>query len=153
MMRWSYSNNMCHYSLKRNDIIYAGSALMMKMVVNNPKVSLPRTAIANKWNVVLRGKGLYTSAKSTEPAEFQKFSEGLEATDYGSNVAVVGILSHVSMQPTDFRISEAPVKDATTGGMVVEQEMYVFFKTEQTAGFESSILLQAPVKFNFGAEC
>jgi hypothetical protein len=152
MMRWSYDTNKCHYYMKKNDVVYAGSALMIKLTVNNPETALPRTGETNQWTVVLRGRGLYTSEKITEPSKFQKVSKGTEATDFGSNVAVVGKLSHVSIQPTDFRISQGGILGQSSA-VTITQELYVFFKAEQTAGFESSVLLQGPLGYDFGAQC
>merc|ERR1740130_2352521 len=53
---WLFSGQTCTYLLRRDGIVYAGSAIYVKVTMNNPVFPLQRDSGGNVWSVQLRSK-------------------------------------------------------------------------------------------------
>jgi len=120
--------------LKQYGIIPAQSALMFKFTVNNPSAALQSGKETNEWRLTLHSKGSFIE-KLTNPAVVFKSTT---SADYSSNLAVMGYLSESVLFPADYM-------GAYMSNRIVKPILYVFFKTEQSAGLGSKIVVVPPV--------
>eukprot|EP00927_Polykrikos_kofoidii_P054149 TRINITY_DN48622_c0_g1_i1.p1 TRINITY_DN48622_c0_g1~~TRINITY_DN48622_c0_g1_i1.p1 ORF type:complete len:3075 (+),score=329.05 TRINITY_DN48622_c0_g1_i1:114-9338(+) len=139
--RWLCSGTVCSYSLLWGEIIPAGTAVLVDFLVDNPEKALSQAAASNRWTLKLSSTGDHAAAQSLKPTIFG-FSNGS-----GANIGVLGKLSEAYVQPTNFAMSPASLPQ-------VSQDLYVFFRTEQSVGTRGSrLLFMAPPSFDFGLAC
>merc|ERR1740130_1161138 len=53
---WLFSGQTCTYILRKRGVVYAGSAIFVKVTMNNPVFPLQRDSGGNVWTVQMRGK-------------------------------------------------------------------------------------------------
>jgi len=148
----SAGSGTCTYTLSKYNAIFAGMVFYVKVTVDNPGEAMRKTNVNNTWQIQLRGTGVLTGGGDTQlyntPAvPFISLAEEklLGAQSWGGNAAVLSPLDYETLQPTQLRISSA--SEAQTG------DLRVFFKTTQYVGQQGYVLLDAPVGFDFGANC
>lgn len=140
---WSGVNNTCKYSLRQNGVIYAGSALTIKINVNNPPYPLKRTDGRNRWKVQLTSKGYYSYQLTFPPVVF---GSDASAGNYSSNKPVLGQLTEARIVPQMFAASADSINVQMTW-------VRIFFRTEQDSGVDAQIRIVAPAGFQFPDPC
>jgi hypothetical protein len=148
MSRWLCTGNVCTYTLEPYGVIFAGSSIYASFTVTNPLQAMPRNDAQNKWYFSISGSGQQTSIQASEDVAFsvaQGVAPGSTLAMFGTSVAVLGTLSSSCLQPTDFRISSDSEE--------VTQDLFIFFETQQSAGFGAYVVLDGPVTFDFGETC
>eukprot|EP00931_Biecheleriopsis_adriatica_P064569 TRINITY_DN39331_c0_g1_i1.p1 TRINITY_DN39331_c0_g1~~TRINITY_DN39331_c0_g1_i1.p1 ORF type:complete len:2141 (-),score=384.05 TRINITY_DN39331_c0_g1_i1:55-6009(-) len=142
---WLYSGQTCMYALRPYGVIYAGSAIIIRLDVNNPIFALPRTDSRNVWSLRLRGAAAPLVADSTEAAAVKSggLSAFVDAEEFlRKNSPVLGILTGTSLTPTLFGAGE-------DGNW-----LSVFFTAEQSVPGEGALLdLLLPSGFGFMPSC
>jgi len=139
---WIFSGQSCMYLLRERGIVYAGSAIFIKLLVNNPVFALQRSSAANVWRAQLTGKGapfndLSTVSKLGAMSSFSDTSPHLRL-----NTVVLGKMSGATLVPSLFGLGQS------------RNFLSVFFTTEQAApGTASRVELQAPFGFGFLPRC
>ena len=123
---------------------------MVRVEVQNPAEPLPRDDPLNAWHLGLESMGSSLSRRQVNASGgFSAFS--LLGENFTSSVAVLGRLTHASLQPQGYQPSlsdfMSDVHSASAG-----IGMQVFFRTAQilTGG---TVVLQAPSGFDFGNPC
>lgn len=134
---WSVTANNCTYTLRQNAVIFAGSALTIRVTVDNPPYALPVTNTSNRWRVTLKSKGYHQWPVTFPPMIFT--TSGANSSD---SVAVLGRITDAVLTPTNFAVS-------TDANRVSMGRLQVFFRTEQYTGVFSSLQLAAPQGFAF----
>jgi len=138
---WSLHGNRCRYQLRSGGALFAGSAIMLRISVDNPFFGLPRHDERNVWRVTLEsyveGGPEGVQAHRTPGLAFRG-----GAGAFGDNVAVLGQLA-ASISPLDLTPS-SPTND-----------LHVFFFTEQGAGSRAQLRIVGPrlEPFDFGKRC
>mmetsp|Transcript_142909 Transcript_142909/g.247385 ORF Transcript_142909/g.247385 Transcript_142909/m.247385 type:complete len:2516 (+) Transcript_142909:3-7550(+) len=139
---WSVKDNTCTYTpFHPNGVVYAGSALMIKIYADNPANALPRSEALNMWTVRMENRGLHPTLKQST-LEYPFSSSG--DPYYQMNYAALGRITDAACQPTNF---------APSTKRAVKQELRFFFRTEQTVGEGGSVRLDAPTGFAFDDPC
>jgi len=138
--RWFCTGNILKYTVALHEAVYAGSSLFVGLTVTNPPKALPRSDPRNRWYLSMRSAGTHTTVQTAGPLDFNAQNELNYAAYFSTNVAVLGQLADACLQPTDFR----PTSD---------HQLYIFFKTEQSAGFLGYVVVDAPSGFDFGTVC
>lgn len=134
---WTFASNVCEYKLKQHAAIYAGAVAVVKLTVTSPATALSATAAANAWSITVASKGHAAAAVEMPASTFSSPSAGPLADTTAANVAVLGLLSDLVGQPSDFTVS-------------AEQQVRIFFKAAQSAGLGSRVKVDAPPGFDFG---
>jgi hypothetical protein len=147
--KWLCSGRTCTYTLEAYGTIFAGSSFYLSFTVTNPSIAMLFSDAKNKWYLSTRGSGAQITAQNTALLEFrtavQQGATAATSGNFQTQVAVLGTLTHSCIQPTDFRSS--------TTSDTVSQDLYIFFQTQQSAGFGAYVVLDAPVGFNFKSQC
>jgi hypothetical protein len=138
----------CVYTLQQHMRVYAGTVYYVEVTVDNPKYPLQKVNTTNVWTIDLAGKGSdMRTDKHVVPINMTDydFISMKDATELGEdywagNVAVLNILLHETLQPTNF----------VQGVM---QHIHVFFKTSTKVGRNGSVVLDAPDGYEFGEQC
>mmetsp|Transcript_104286 Transcript_104286/g.262459 ORF Transcript_104286/g.262459 Transcript_104286/m.262459 type:complete len:3286 (+) Transcript_104286:57-9914(+) len=140
---WSGVNNTCKYSLRQNGVIYAGSALLIRITVNNPSFPLKRTDENNRWKVKLTSKGYYSY-----PLEFPPvvFGSDAELGNYSTNKPVLGMLTDAKIVPQDFAVSLDSLNLQMT-------YLRIFFRAEQDTSVDAQIRIVPAAGFSFPNPC
>ncbi|CAD7936810.1 unnamed protein product [Amoebophrya sp. A120] len=123
----------CYFKMNQYGILYRGSAIMVKFLVDNPSVAMQKNDTENDWMLTISGKGEYQTLLHTTPMRFKALE-----SNYTANVAVLGFLTEAVISPS------ALVGATNTGRGIVHHELLVFFKTEQSAGYMSYVAIEAP---------
>jgi hypothetical protein len=122
----------CYFTLNQYGVIYAGSSFFVKFTVNNPVEALNQGDILNKWSFELTSKGSFSNPLTTKEQIFKAIE-----SNYTSSVAVRGYITEAVIQPSDFI-------GAFRDDRVVHPTLYIFFKSEQSAGQMPFIVIRAP---------
>ncbi|CAE7435844.1 PAP18 [Symbiodinium natans] len=148
---WSSGSQSCFFNLRAGFAIFAGTAFMVRLKVNNPVVPLPRDDPLNAWHLGMESMGSSLSRRKFNASE--AFSESLVfGENYTSSVAVLGRLTAVSLQPQGYQPApSASISGSGTG--TVSTVIHVFFRTAQMLVAGGKVLLQAPSGYDFGAVC
>jgi len=139
---WLFSGQACSYVLKKNGVIYAGSAIFAKVTMNNPVFPLQTDSGGNSWTVQMRGivgpmAGKATAVQHGHITPFVKV-----ATYYQRNVPVLGKLTDASLTPASFGAGQS------------RNFLSIFFTTEQGTSDTAPILeLMVPSGFGFLPQC
>eukprot|EP00746_Dinoflagellata_sp_MGD_P164941 gnl/MRDRNA2_/MRDRNA2_93924_c0_seq1.p1 gnl/MRDRNA2_/MRDRNA2_93924_c0~~gnl/MRDRNA2_/MRDRNA2_93924_c0_seq1.p1 ORF type:complete len:3212 (+),score=535.85 gnl/MRDRNA2_/MRDRNA2_93924_c0_seq1:111-9746(+) len=139
---WTANGNQCRFTLRENGVIYSGSSMFVRFTINNPPEALARTDTANRWKVEATSKGQYIVALTYPPAIFKASEEHGYFGTYTENLAVLGKIANATCQPTNFAMSGGPNKRE-------ENDVQVFFTTEQNAGAGGFINVIAPEGYQF----
>ena len=101
--------------------------------MNNTQEALSQSNDQNRWILQQFSKGNYIATKHNEEVVF-KSSVG---ANYTSNLAVRGFLTQTILAPSDYFGAYLPNR-------IVKPFLHVFFKTEQFAGLNAFVLVDAP---------
>ncbi|CAD7959916.1 unnamed protein product [Amoebophrya sp. A25] len=123
----------CVYKMEQYGILYRGSALMIKFLVDNPPTAMQKNDTLNEWKLTITGKGEFTTLLHTQPMRFKALE-----SNFSANVAVLGFLTEAVISPAMFIGATNPLRGP------VHHELYVFFKTEQSAGYMGYVAIEAP---------
>eukprot|EP00392_Amoebophrya_sp_AT5.2_P009519 g9547.t1 len=123
----------CIYKMGLNGVLYRGSALMIKLLVDNPPVAMQKNSTENEWKLTITGKGEFTTLLHTTPIRFKALE-----SNYTANVAVLGELTEAVISPVKF------VGATNAARLIVQHELLIFFKTEQGAGYMGYVAIEAP---------
>lgn len=142
---WLLSGQSCTYRLLANSVIYAGSAIFVRLMVNNPVFVMPRDHARNVWTVQPRARGAPFMPEST----MDKVGQATSFTDmptlgehFRRNVAVLGKLVDATLSPM--------LLGAGQNGNWIS----VFFKTEQaTPSTAPRVELRLPNGFGLLPQC
>jgi hypothetical protein len=139
---WTPQGGVCKYTLRTNGIVYAGSQIIVKITLNNPIFALPQGSANNVWTVQSESRG----SPFLLTAPYVKTGRASSFTDTGeylrNSVAVLGLLTDVTLAPTIFAASSSA------------NELMVFFKTHQPSpGTGPQIQLIVPNGFAFLPQC
>jgi hypothetical protein len=152
IQNWRSASSSCVFDLTGYDFVYSNSALVLRLVVNNPPQPLSQSDPANRWRVILRSKGLNTQAGVPYSFPSSPFSNSVVGavmnTDYASTVAVLGKLSSLVIQPGDY--------SASTSVNAKVHFVSIWFKTAQDTSPSASssfVLIAAPTGFEFNSGC
>jgi hypothetical protein len=137
--RWLLDGNGCKFMIKPKGIVYAGSAIFLKVVLNNPQYPMKKDDARNAWTVNMESLGAEGSTTKYRRKGL-KFHGGTGI--YANNLAVLGILDS-SLAPSLF----------TPGA--VANELSVFFKTEVDAGVQAFVRVDSSdqTPYDFGRLC
>jgi hypothetical protein len=139
---WLFSGQTCTYMLRRNGIIYAGSAIFVKVTVNNPVFPLQRESGGNAWTVQMRGKVAPLLRRENDQNFGQVSPFTSIGTYYKQNVPVLGKLTEATLTPAFFGAGQS------------RNFLSVFFTTEQgTADTAPNLELVVPEGFGFLPQC
>lgn len=142
---WSFSgNNECSFGLSGYDVIYSGSSIMIKIVVDNPPSPVGQASSSNRWRVTIASRGYNPQANQLYIVEGSVFMSAQPEVFFGS-LPVLGKLRTAVIAPADFSVS--------TTSILRHNWMSLWFHTEQSAGQNGYILINAPRHFNFGKAC
>ena len=138
---WSLGGQTCTYRLRAGEMIPAGTRLVVQVTVSQPDRPLQRVDVLNSWTLSLRSKGWFRKVlQSVDPVGFVGSEETGDALGaLAGNVALLGKLTHDSVQPTTFE------KGASA-------TLNVFFRPEQPSGYGGMVTVEAPLGFNFATE-
>lgn len=144
---WLYSGQTCIYVLRPYTVAYAGSAIVLRLSVNNPIFALKQSDIRNTWSVRLRGRSAPLAGESSavptlKISGLSAFSD-LEGDKFlRRNSAVLGILTGTSLTPSLFGVGQD------------RNWLSVFFTAEQSCpGNGAKLLLLVPPGFGFSPLC
>lgn len=137
----------CDLEFVQYNMYYAYATVFTEVRVNNPPTPMPGNDADNYWDVTLVHEGFRTPLCTSCGDDFTRTETFLlqgEAPYYGGSVSVLGMLENMVIAPTNF-------------GALQENEMLVFFQTEQMVGtldsVETEIWVDAPSRFDFGEFC
>ncbi|CAE8611958.1 unnamed protein product, partial [Polarella glacialis] len=136
---WELISQHCRFELAPWTTIFAGSAIFLRIVVNNPVSVLQMSDPVNTWRVSVHSFGELTApSAAVRPPASPLLGGGL----YSSNAAVQGKLS-ANLVPMLFM----PGNNLNA--------LQVFFITEQDSGARSQLQLLGPASepFDFGKRC
>jgi hypothetical protein len=137
---WSIAVNKLTYTFPANFVIFSGSSLYIKVVVDNPHDAFKDVDPLNVWTLQMHSSGEGPDVKATEPSSFIGVADG-----YASNAAVLGKLHDMVIQPVSYLPST--LKEPQT------QLLQIFFRSEQQVGSHGSVMVFAPPIFHFATEC
>lgn len=139
---WLYSGEVCTYRLRKHSIVYAGSAIFLKVTMNNPVFPLKRTDPGNTWTVKLYGLVGPMVGTSTVQVEGRVGTFSETGPSFQNNVAVLGKLLDTTLTPALF------------GAGLDRNYLSVFFTTEQgTQDTSPQLKLEMPDGFGFLPHC
>jgi hypothetical protein len=138
---WTTVNGSCTFTLRRYAALFAGSSLYWRMQINQPQEALKRSDPNNKWTFALTSKGYFQKHVTVGNTPFLD----TPGNDNTENVAVLGKLSHVRLQPSSFIATGNPYKP----NVDEYNFLHIFFKTEQAAGARGFVYLDAPDGYDF----
>ncbi|CAE8629576.1 unnamed protein product [Polarella glacialis] len=132
---WSFDGQVCMYRLKAGEMVPAGTQVMLRLTVDHADEPMKEADLLNSWSLQLFSKGWYRrQVQTVAAAPFQAVSGNL---NFGTAVAVLGKLVQECIQPSTF------VKSSRNN------VLSVFFRPEQTSGYQGQIIITGPPGFNF----
>ncbi|KAF4746822.1 protein arginine methyltransferase 10, partial [Perkinsus olseni] len=138
----SSSANECIYSFRKGQMVPANTTAYLTLTLDNPRAPMRRDDAVNTWFIQIGGKG-YSDASPRRMAKIP-FTviphNSPDARYWQHNVAALGELSEVTLQPLSFQ------PDALT-------YVRVFFMTATAPNRRSRIVIDAPEGFDFGLDC
>jgi len=140
---WLYSGRFCMYVLRSYGVVYAGSAIVLKVVVNNPIFALPRRDPQNVWTLRLRGSTAPLAAATTALPRTGALAALADVSErLRKNVPVLGVLRDATVTPQFF------------GAGITRNWLSVFFTAEQGGpGNGGAVELRVPEGFSFPPSC
>jgi len=132
---WTASSNTCEYDLSADEIIFRDSSVYVAFTVDNPSTPLLAEDSTNVWSLQLTAKGDHTSTRQSNDTEFETVN-----ADLVSSVSVLGTLSRTLIQPTVFARGHQSV-------------LSIFFAIQQSVPSGGSVVVTAPLRFDFGRVC
>jgi hypothetical protein len=133
----------CTYSIKSHEILYAGSAIMIRAAVKNPPNAIPEREVTNAWTLVTNSKGMnFASPDGYTTPTVQFFATEVE---YSNAVAVLGQLTEYSIQSSNPVVSLPSLPEVST--------LSIFFHIGVTTMLGARILVHAPTGYSFGRLC
>eukprot|EP00439_Symbiodinium_sp_Y106_P039388 s2056_g4.t2 len=140
---WLYSGRFCMYVLRSYGVVYAGSAIVLKVVVNNPIFALPRRDPQNVWTLRLRGSTAPLAAATTALPRTGALAALADVSErLRKNVPVLGVLRDATVMPQFF------------GAGITRNWLSVFFTAEQGGpGNGGAVELRVPEGFSFPPSC
>jgi hypothetical protein len=140
---WSVANNTCLFTLRQNGVIYAGSALTVRLTVDNPEVPKTRSDDSNRWQVVLKSKGSHQYHVEFPPVFFATQNDD----HWCNNKAVLGRITDTKLVPSHFAVSQAEPSALSPNWL------RVFFKSEQPTGVYSKVVVEIPDNYTVSTVC
>ncbi|CAJ1415321.1 unnamed protein product [Effrenium voratum] len=139
---WLYSGRLCIYTLRPYGVVYGNSSLVVKLTVDNPGTTMPRTEPTNVWTIRLRGAYAPLTTTGVAVALQSGQLRTFEATAAGgrSNAPVLGVLTDASVSPESF-------------GAAARNWLSVFFTVEQSAAHGAQLQLELAEGFLFQTQC
>lgn len=134
---WSANGRTVSFTFADNAVLFVGQVIYTKMSLNNPSFELFRDNPANVWYLTYRGSFNMTLE---DPTRFLTLEEEAEYPGWVGNVAVIGKLRDVSLQPSTFVPADM-------------NDLWVFFAPVRAMKWESHIVIDSPYGFDFGPEC
>lgn len=141
---WQCSGATCTYTVAEHAAFFAGASVYASFTVTNPAEALLKADSSNVWSLEERGAGEGPAIHSMAAQGFQA-GTGNAASTFGANVAVLGKLTDVVIQPTNFTI--------TTGVFSTSNELFVFFQTKHSTLAGGNVIVDAPESFDFSGQC
>lgn len=160
----------CVYVIRDGNAIFYKQVVYVRLTVNNPLQAMAKLSNANIWTIKLSAKGAHKPPESTTynawdmpredtnpPQPDQRFITLGQERDFnavagaelwGSNVAVLNHLSRELIQPSDFRRSCCGFNYDPRVNF-----LRVFFRSGSYVGRNGFVMLDAPPRFDFGADC
>eukprot|EP00928_Gymnodinium_smaydae_P024516 TRINITY_DN19813_c0_g4_i6.p1 TRINITY_DN19813_c0_g4~~TRINITY_DN19813_c0_g4_i6.p1 ORF type:complete len:2296 (-),score=359.04 TRINITY_DN19813_c0_g4_i6:183-6749(-) len=140
---WTNAGRTCVYTLASHGAIYAASAIVVKLTVNNPAAPLMAASGANTWSLDVEGRGdLDAPAAPLRLAVHLQGDPDANPELFARSIAVLGRITETTLTPTD-SWEAAPRNFAR-----------IFFRTEQSTGERVLLLrIRAPLGFGFEKNC
>lgn len=136
---WSLDANTCEFRLAVGMLIPANTPIFLELAVDNPVTPLQKAFVLNYWTLTLSSRGWYRKSVQNTPAVrmVDDLALGVAEGWYSTNIPVRGRISLVSVQPSNFMAG-------ATNNM-----LNIFFRPEQHSGYSGTVLVAAPLAFNF----
>jgi hypothetical protein len=134
----------CLMQFKQQMILYAGSVVFFEFQVDNPTDALKADDPENFFDLKIESLEFPDVKTKTPIYTLGCDSSSYNCDGYGSSVSVLGKLSEMILQPSNY-------------GATAANYLSIFFKTEQMVGSmqmpEARVLVQAPEDFDFQLYC
>eukprot|EP00746_Dinoflagellata_sp_MGD_P005035 gnl/MRDRNA2_/MRDRNA2_109728_c0_seq1.p1 gnl/MRDRNA2_/MRDRNA2_109728_c0~~gnl/MRDRNA2_/MRDRNA2_109728_c0_seq1.p1 ORF type:complete len:2008 (-),score=306.32 gnl/MRDRNA2_/MRDRNA2_109728_c0_seq1:38-5683(-) len=144
---WQFEERTCLYNVPVGAAVFSGTSFIVGVRVANPDLSLPVVSPENKWTLLFSSAGYHNKTLHSN-VTFASFGDKQTV----SQLAVLGKLANVLVQPSNFSLSPSHPKPAD-GEPWVDQYLSFFLQTDTSVGELGSIGIEAPEGYEFGHAC